>query len=168
MKNKIWLYFTLVLLLMSSTCSKENDSELFKIPYTGSELKLDGYYYSEEEVSFLYSDGVSLYGSSRFTYSLFELEEIFRSSEFQDLIKGTKTRWGVFTIEGNEIEWERWGDNSGGALRTYVRSGRILNDSMFLVSSILNNYSGESFVRNDTFRFKLFSPKPDSTNTFVQ
>jgi len=178
MKYKIYLFCVLGVLLMSSTCSKENDTELFKTPYEGSELNLTGYFITNLNESiegelkstyFFYQDGVVLYGRSYpISMSENEIEGRFVSTDFDGVIKQSKSGWGIFVINEGELEFETWEPSSGGSLKTVVRSGSILNDSTFLITSFYNGYSEETTVKNDTFRFKSFSPKPDSTNMFVQ
>ncbi|MBW7845753.1 MAG: hypothetical protein H3C45_08955, partial [Bacteroidia bacterium] len=87
-----------------------------------------------------------------------------------DSYKKYKSNWGVFKIEGNFIQFERWYP-SDPPLKAYVRAGTIINDTTFLITESYRMQDGkktEVKTRNETYYFKQFSPKPDSTNTFVQ
>jgi hypothetical protein len=85
--------------------------------------------------------------------------------------KEYQVMWGVFLIENNSIRFEHWYPSSGGPLKAYVRSGTILNDTTFQITKSYRNKNGEKAEvtsRNEVYHFKQFSPKPDSTNKYVQ
>jgi hypothetical protein len=87
---------------------------------------------------------------------------------YNDNKKRDKASWGLFLLNGNTIQFERWEASSGGGLPTIKCSGYIENDSTF---HILNTYSSES--RKDYFgdwiyHFKQFDNKPDSTNVYIK
>ena len=86
---------------------------------------------------------------------------------FRELTLGSKTGWGVFKVNSDEIEIETWTSSNGGALKTVVERGAIIDEETFVITSFHNNYNEKTSVRNDTFHFKQFSPKPDSTNRFI-
>lgn len=83
--------------------------------------------------------------------------------------------WGVFVIEGSEIKIERWVTASGGG--TYPAQkliGEILNDTTIHFHTkvgahpINANTKKKTVEIDDTYHFRQFSPKPDSTNRFIE
>lgn len=82
--------------------------------------------------------------------------------------KKIKSKWGAFRIYDKKIEFEKWEPSSGGPMKTVIRQGDILNDTTFVIRKRINNYDGKTYLVQDTFRFRQFSPKPDSTNRFVK
>lgn len=167
---------------VASSCNKDKiwkDDELSiqKVPYQGNQLRIDGYYYQQKDGDFytlytLYSNGILLYLGGGFTRDkLIELENSIQNGSFYNAAKTFKDYWGVFKIENNNIQFERWYPSSGGGLPAYVRSGNILNDTTFIIIESYRIKSGiktEVKERNETYHFKQFSPKPDSTNTFIK
>ena len=168
----------LLILAMLNNCTKKGIGDdklsLKRIPYYGNDLKIDGYYYSKVgneifDTYFFYRNGVILSGggnapnTSPFNY----VEKSFISISWQNSIKGDKIAWGIFQINGNQIQFERWYPSSG-LLPSYIRSGIILNDTTFLINKVIRSNGKEEEAINETYNFRKFSPKPDSTNSFVQ
>jgi len=155
---------------------KDDMLGLDRTEYTDMDIRLDGYWWNKLELShderittyFFYQNGVILHGRSMQVSQVEEKEKDFSSESFRKLVSSNKSGWGVFRVNGSKIKFEMWTSSNGGPLKTVVRSGEILNDETFVITSFLNNYSGETSTRNDTFYFKKFSPKPDSTNTFIE
>jgi hypothetical protein len=83
----------------------------------------------------------------------------------------SKFNWGVFQVNGANIKFERWYPSSGGPLKAYISSGEILNDTTFLITESYRMQKGnktELKDRNETYYFREFSPKSDSTNKFIK
>jgi hypothetical protein len=163
------IFLTLLFGFRCNKIEKEDDVLTLKREgYTGSTLKFDGIYYLETE---------------NFEGPLFQRYAIYRNGIIRHL-GGSKTKedpiflsgkskfdWGVFQIDGAVIKFERWYPSSGGPLKAYIRSGEILNDSTFLITESYRMQGGrktEIKERNEIYHFKEFSPKPDSTNTFIK
>lgn len=156
---------SLIFLLFS--CCKLFDDELSieRTNYTGAELRIDGYYYSETfeppypnycvAKSFFYRNGVKL-GACSYDTTEMSVEEYYAT------LKKSKLNWYVFKIEGNTITIEGW-DN---LTQTFKEYGEILNDTTFRISKI--ERSGRTDKSNSIYHFKQFSPKPDSTNSFIK
>lgn len=158
------------LLILTNSCRDElldEDDELSlqRQDYNGSELRFDGIYYSEYVQGHyhrfaLYRNGV--------------IRDLGSSNEKNDpnfLSGNSKADWGVFQINNSKIEFERWYPSSGWISKAYVRSGEILNDSTFIITESYRNQNGEKTeieAIDETYHFKQFSPKPDSTNNFVK
>lgn len=174
-KLKLTLFLALVVLFVSS-CSKWLENEkltLQKTPYTGNELRLDGYYYDMEDgkiwsTYFFYRNGILHYGiaSDTLDNDLVKYDAWFASEYYSEHLRSGRRRWGVFEIHDDSIVFERWGILEGGdpVLRF---SGRILNDTTFIITKCENPHSGDVCQEQDLFHFRHFSPKPDSTNMFI-
>ena len=165
---------------MASNCSKDKiwkDDELSiqRMSYTGNQLRIDGYYYELVDgvlygIYCFYDNGVihHLWDGIK-TSEINQFEQTITTIEFIEKIKKIKYSWGVFQIEGNQIKFERWYP-SDPPLKSYMRTGEIINDTTFVISESYRMHKGkksEIKARKETYHFKQFSPKPDSTNTFV-
>jgi len=163
---------------MCVTCSTFFSDEkltLPKTPYIDSELQIDGYYYHVNNnlttIYFLYRDGIILYA---YSYRDKNLDEIEREMLNNDMYngnrnnKGDKTRWGVFLVENNNIQFERWDAGTGGGLPTVKNVGYIENDTTFHITRIHRSDTPKAYSGDWVYHFRQFSPKPDSTNVFIK
>ncbi len=176
MKN-IFIFLLLILMNNCSKCEifKDDELSLHKIPYIGDNLKMNGYFYQSINgkyfsTYFFYQNGCILAAGGLFSTKTemddYLIKEFVNSQSF----KKYKTAWGVFIAENDVIKFERWYPGSGGGLPAYVRSGHILNDTTFVITESYRMKKGkktEVEQRNETYHFRQFSPKPDSTNVFV-
>lgn len=170
--------FILSLFPFSNSCEKVGRDDKFaltKQAYSGNQLKINGYYYQRAEgkyytIYFFYEDGVLLYGGGNFTYQeLIEKEKEYNNEIWLHAVKKYKDYWGIYNIESNSISFERWYPSSGGPYPAYIRSGEILNDTTFVITKSIRSKNGkEKQQLNETYHFRKFSPKPDSTNTFIK
>jgi hypothetical protein len=156
-------------------CSSSDEAiRLQRMDYIGNELRTDGYYFSEfdsggvlaNQIYFFYKNGVILYGFSPKLSETQIIEDRYRNGEFYDQVIDKKWAWGVYRVFGNEIEWEKWGVGEP-PLKTVLKSGFIINDTTFHITNLSNPDGSDSEVIDELYRFKAFSPKPDSTNTFI-
>jgi hypothetical protein len=165
-----------VMLFSCASCEKElHELSMAKTPYTGDELRIDGYYYSNQttaddiNLAVFYRDGVCIHMFARIesqdTISFIE-NEILLNGPLMFSLWNTPTDIGVFKINTEYIELESW--VAGRDITTFSFYGEILNDTTFLVTKWTNNDSGKSHSENLTYRFRQFSQKPDSTNTFIK
>lgn len=146
-----------------------------KKPYTGSQLRTDGYYYNEYvpgylTVYFFYRDGILLYGNSFPVNKLHRQEEEYRNGTFYELNSDLKYYWGVFDLNDSKIRFERWYPSQS-PYKIFNKCGVILNDTTFVIQESYRIQGGQKTnveILNEIYRFKPFSPKPDSTNTFVK
>jgi hypothetical protein len=170
-------YLSLILsvcMILSACAGDDDELTLERMEYTGNELRLDGYYYNETlnfegvivSSYFLYSNGIIHYAGT-------QAEEKFWSTDYQQSLSiksesamNNKYHWGVFKIFDNEIEFERWYP-SDPPLEVFVRSGTILNDTTFRITKSFKPDGSDQVERDELYKFKQFSPKPDSTNTFI-
>jgi hypothetical protein len=165
-----------VMLLFCTSCKKElHELSMSKTPYTGNELRIDGYYYSnltsadDIAIAVFYRDGVCINVYTRVegqdTISYIE-NEILLNESIISTFMSTPTNIGVFHINTESIEFETW--EAGRDIITFSNYGEILNDTTFLITKQVNNDSGKSETLNLIYRFREFSPKPDSTNNYVK
>jgi len=152
----------LSLILILCSCKDEKFS-FQKIPYTGDELRTNGYYFTSYQtlgtnyiiVNFLFRDGTILSAGSFENLGFNVVEQ--KLVERYELIRKNKIGWGVFQVIEDIIISETWTTNSGGVgLPVYKWSAKIENDTTFLRND-----------SNQTWHYKQFSPKPDSTNRFI-
>lgn len=173
--QKTYLYILLIgILSFSNTCDKwigEDDKlELDKKPYAGDELRIEGYFYQKKgdllyTIYFFYRNGTIRYVGENITLSEFEkkiLEE--------DYIKNnnSKINWGLFNVHDTVIQFERWYPSSGGPTQAYIRSGIIINDTTFHITQSRRSNGSKTEPKDEFYHFKAFSPKPDSTNSYMK
>jgi hypothetical protein len=177
--KKFFFYF--LILISYASCQKlitYKDFILKKTPYTGNELRMDGYYYRYHEcyrgnncidVSCFYRNGILL-DMGGAALSLEEADEYIRRL----FIAGSQNpnyeylRWGLFVIDNQIIKIECYYPNDNITKWTYIREGVILNDTTFRITSIYFPDKDEIFKANETYHFRQYSPKPDSTNNFIK
>jgi len=171
-------YLIIVSLILSvCACSKiVGEDELIlleRIENTSEALRLDGYYVRmigdnnpTMIVYFFYRNGIVLSGGGATLSELEELEERYRNGEFYTNVKNSKIFWGVYQLNADEIRFERWypSDRPYGSS---LRIGKIQNDSTFIITSTADSDGSDVRFVNELFKFKEFSPKPDSTNIFI-
>ena len=163
MKNTIKLISILSLTIFLNSC-KDEKLTLIKVPYEGNEIRIDGYYYSYyvNNVNppgecivgfFLYRNGIML--SAR-AYDKTDLDILEKNMlERYESLQEEKIGWGVFVVKENQLVYEQWSTSVGGGLPVFKSSYNIENDT-----TLINPYG-------EIYRFKQFSPKPDSTNRFI-
>ena len=133
-------------------------------------LRLDGIYLHEDsfhivDMFFLYSDGTILSrGSipkSRLEQKILQLE-----SSADDKYKNVKFLWGRYIIVGEVIKFEKWAP-SDKPYRAYVKEGKVLNDSTFVINTSYNAKGNNLRNVNEIYRFRKTISKPDSSNKWV-
>jgi hypothetical protein len=167
-----------------------------KRDYIGQNLKTEGYYYLYSNYSnstgykadlfdcfILYKNGI-YYNVSKGSYdtklniseNLKKLDTNinYHVTKQQDFLS-QRPNWGVFHIIGSEIEIESWVFSSGGGdYPTRILKGEIKNDSTIHFHTKLEsvplqaNRKKKTFSIDETYHFRQFSPKPDSTNKFIK
>ena len=185
MSNKILILSAIVLAVVFSSCKKMFEDEelsMERVDYTGTELRTDGYYYfrnryvydgkqfDQIEHRFLFRNGVSTDGGVCDYSVMGMVEDNIRNGTYYDKLKGNKSRWMVFRISDYTIEFEgwTWGDGGDYKLSTFREYGEIINDTTFRL--IKEDYKGKviEYLPDVIYHFKQFSPKPDSTNSFIK
>ena len=188
--------FYILIVLIASSCKGYENLTLIRESFTGSNLKTNGYYYIftdrsvgsgyEGKISdafFLYQNGI-YYNFSHGSYNpnlkisenirQLDSEVIYRVKREKDFIN-SQPNWGVFNVSGNDIKIERWVFSSGGGkYPTQKVLGKIINDStIHFYEQEQNNPT--QYGKNkkwekidETYHFRQFNPKPDSTNSFIK
>ena len=177
------IVFCLVLLVMLCfACQKlikYKEFTLKQTPYTGNELQIDGYYYHIEQQSngtnkiiyiYCFYRNSVLLSMGGGAYSFEEADEYIR----KNFIEGSRSpnyeylSWGLFAVVNKNIKFERYYPQEGLIRWTYVREGKILNDTTFHITTIYRSDGTERREENEIYHFRKFSPKPDSTNNFIK
>lgn len=141
-----------------------------RVPYTGSELRIDGYYYLQDEeyeyttVRFLFANGVILSAGSYSSLDLGVVES--RLVQGYNTIED-KIGWGVFAIAGDQIIIEQWNGTTGGGLPIVRSKGHIENDTTFRITELYFSNMNETRYYDRALHFKQFDNKPDSVNSFI-
>lgn len=173
MVKKIWLLMGIILLTGCDT--KLQHLSMKKTPYSGNELRIDGYYYSNPDpdilgriyVAVFYQDGFCIYtqGSPENTDILSYIEnEILLNDAYINKLKREPIHIGAFQIMNPDIEIEYWAFRSA-PFRCY---GEIIDGTTFTINKVIENKSGKTHVKNLTFQFQQFDQKPDNTNNYVK
>jgi hypothetical protein len=163
-----------LLLIPPCSCTFENEKLTFaKVENNSKRLNIDGcflYLYSVGDTKhcvpvFLYRNGVIVeFGSME----LERLHERLNDEEFLAYVKTIRSAWGLYRINEDSISYEKWYYSGGPPKITYIRKGKILNDSTFIITSSERPNGDERTELNEVYRFKKFHPKPDSTNDFIK
>ena len=171
----ILFVLTISLSMLMSCCSSLFPDEKLSMQrkdYLGSELRMDGYYYCYFEktditsIYFLFRNGIiRCAGSySRYNEDNREQEMVSYYDKFTP-----KTDWGIFVIDGNKIQYEKWVEAPSGVNASINRcSGYIENDTIFYITESYYSGNGKTEQVNRVYHFREFSPKPDSTNVFIK
>jgi len=175
---KILIFAIMGLFLSINSCKKDNKKDdilsIQRVPYTGKELRIDGYYYKTWEdyiyPMFFYQNGIILNGGGFPKNELVDREIEYKNGVFYIHVKEIKYSWGVFKIEGNKIFFERWYPSEP-PYKAFVNAGDILNDTTFNITESYRMQNGEKSkvqTENTIYHFKQLTPKPDSTNSFIK
>lgn len=131
------------------------------VPYTGKEVRTDGFYYNKRYWNFiLYRNGV-MYGSGADFHSL-KAAASYWTGEARALKwrNNSPMGWGAFNINYPKITLDQWyGSDEGFRYHSWLIEGSIVNDSTMVLSGV--------YFERDTFRLYHLSEKPDSTNRFI-
>lgn len=162
-----YLILVLCVITIFSCCRVAEELTLQKMNFSGTNLKLGGYYYATFEsgymVFFLYENGLFLDCGGCMNCTL-ENVEINISGDLCEASRKLQYSWGVFKVTADNIEIERWLSGTGGPYPTKTLRGEIINDRKILLSGFIGDRDN---ITSDTFYFKEFSLKPDSTNMFI-
>lgn len=190
MKFMLFLSFT----YLFSMCKPYEPLSLQKGEIKSNNLEMNGYYYifkDKEEgrklnevkynTFFLYKNGVYFdsNGLSSFSFNKNSIDSLDLKVQANVGIQGKyeplQYQWGVFNVTGSEIIIERWVTASGsGTYPTKILKGTIINDTTIHFHTLIGahpvNYNSKKKVLDidETYHFRQFSPKPDSTNTFIK
>lgn len=173
MKYNILLSLILICAMGCKDMVQDDPLSLIKETFTGSQLRVDGYYYRKVNTNyfpecFFYENGSLLYLGGNF-YDFSEIDDyIQRAFLNRNNYSNSKLSWGLYNIDGQDIKFERWYPDP--PLKAYVKSGEIINDTTFIITKsyrIVNGKKTDVSQANEIYHFKEFSPKPDSTNSVL-
>lgn len=173
MQKKLVILIGIILLSSSKKCKETESDKLCTadIQPAANSLRLDGYYYNlynppYRDIMFFYKNGVMLRGGAISNDQLSEFEARFSNGHFYASVKENLMSWGNFRIVNNKFFFERWYPSTN-ILNAYVREGELLNDTTFHISRFYRCDGSQDTRIDDTWHFKKFGPKPDSTNQFI-
>jgi hypothetical protein len=165
----------LVFFLITISCNnlfKDDELNLVKKDFNGNEIRIDGFFYELDTSNsmflyyFLFNNGLIL---GKGALSLLEINNSVLINEMTNNMKQYKYNWGLYQIESNKIIFEQWVAGTF-PLQVYTYEGDIINDTTFLIKEyyyLKNGQKKNNYQLESTYHFKKFSPKPDSTNSFV-
>lgn len=176
-KMKIMIILLFALITSCAACKKvglckDENLTLNKVEFTGTQLRIDGFYYEKTIESeyyslfILYNNGIVMEpGSTKES----DLEKYILDVSKSSLPLRTKYNWGLFNIDDNIIKIEHWLPAQCG-YPAVLRTGEILNDTTFILNKMERRDSQGTTQKDitQTFLFRQFSPKPDSTNNFIK
>ncbi len=173
LKSNVPVIFMYLIIMLTACYPKIYPLNMERMPNNSDALKLYGYYYitygdSNEfvHVYFLYKNGVLLDGFSGALKDLASREKRYASGEYAYFAKNNQSNWGVYKIKDQKIILEKWYSGNR-CCKTSFRSGEILDNETFKITRTYSEEEGEYEEVNYTYTFKPFSPKPDSTNFFI-
>jgi|JI10StandDraft_1071094.scaffolds.fasta_scaffold403849_2 hypothetical protein len=173
MQNRILILFLLLILTSCKKCKEKETDKLCTstLQPVGSALRLDGYYYHmynppNRSIIFLYQSGVLLYGGSISEDQVAGFETRYANGDYYNVNKDNLMVWGNFRISQNLFFLERWYPSTNNLI-AYVSEGEILNDSTFRITKSHRCDGSSNNVEDETWHFKQFGPKPDSTNEYI-
>jgi hypothetical protein len=161
--------------ILMSGCSilfPDDNLTLKRGDYNGNELRTDGYYYCYFEktditvIYFLFRNGIIRCAGAYSRYNEDNREQEMVSYYNRKTIKSD---WGVFVINENKIQFEKWVESPSGVSASINRcSGYIENDTTIHFKE--SYYSGRNETKqiNEVWHFKQFDNKPDSTNVYIK
>ena len=172
MKNYKSIVFGIIIFMIIASCSireayQDDEFILEKTDYTGNELRINGYFHSDISAGgnyilyVLYRNGIILFpgGSDNPEETIDGFVEEFNSD--------SQTFWGLFQIKDNTIKIEYYMPKMYEGLPAYIKAGEILNDTTFVFREQYRSKDNSEYQEiNETYHFKQYSPKPDSTNSF--
>ena len=179
MKAKIMIPFLVLFLISCKKMFKDEEFSIKCVPYTGTELRIDGYYFMKRTgggndnkrfISYFifYSNGVSATGNME-TEKLNDVENRLATWSDNKYLPNNRYVWGPFSVLENKLRMQYYEPSDYLKKRVEELSCTILNDSTFYLDKIHlvgSEKDGRSFSTGE-YRFKQFSPKPDSTNNFI-
>jgi len=173
----LFIALSFILLAGCACCSfilKPDPLSLPRVEYTGTNLRIDGYYYEQYTASngieymtvlFFYRNGILLEGETFPKGKLPEKEQNYLSEEWINVVRKHRDFWGVFHVTGNNMKFEKWYPSERPT--TSIREGVIFNDTTFRITKVYRPDGSNLKSEDRIYLFKAFSPKPDSTNRFI-
>lgn len=173
------ILFLTAAILLTQNCKgilcRDNVLTIARIENNSNKLRMDGYYYGDlvptnserPDIYLIYRNGIF---SNAYSFNLSDAETGNVSLVYSDLQYEHKAAWGVYIINGSNIEIEYWSPRPCGAVGLLYEKGVILNDTTFKINYWKSSYNGN--IENEgspeaIFKFQEYSPKPDSIIKFI-
>lgn len=134
-------------------------------------FKTNGYYIGEENgiynILIFYQDGIVRNIGSKKTDDSSEISNYILKEYVNSKPKiDSRVGWGTFSIYKKSIEYDMYYPRADAPV--YTKRGLILNDSTFVIKTISEFDRKKTQPQNVMYYFRKFSPKPDSTNKFIE
>ena len=154
------------------SCIKEHFSDesltFYKTDYIGNKLKIDGYYLKKDETENYYYSFIFYCNGIAINLIVDSTLDDYIKSLHNSVMYQIKSYWGLYLIKNDTILTEHYQDEWIQGMKTYLKTGIIINDTTFIIKEEKRAINGSELkVLNDTFHFRKFSPKPDSTNQYI-
>lgn len=126
---------------------------------------MDGYFYTKYESGyialFFYENGI-MYTTNTIEAvgDLENLDDHMRSKHSGANAVQLRWFWGIYRTDGDTIKVNHWLSGTGSFYPAKISEGEIINPSTIRIPWV-NDQLNE-------FEFRRFSPKPDSTNAFIE
>jgi hypothetical protein len=165
----------------TSAC-KDEELSIKKMPYNGAHLRTDGFYYSN-----FIDTPITAYADTPVTRSMllmFYRNGIVNFSGSADSAKmetyvatylgqqkDCRDCWGLFSVDGSDIQLERWPPAQFTCSPIERSTGKVINDSTFVLSMKIRTRDGHTEQSSNqaiTYHFRKFNFKPDSTNNVIK
>ena len=165
----LFIIWSFIFISCSKVLNIDENLTLQRKNYNGNELKTDGYYYVFDEetnttdIYCLYRNGIIITVGGYLSHNLDEIEKEIVNEKLK-----SKDHWGVFIVEGNIFQYERWIGSTGFRACLSKSTGCIKNDTTINITERYNSERNETYSVNEVWHFKSFSLKPDSTNNYIK
>jgi hypothetical protein len=80
----------------------------------------------------------------------------------------SKDHWGVFIVDKNTIQYEKWVGSTGIGACTFKCTGYIENDTTLHFTESYYSETKETKQIDEIWHFQQFANKPDSTNVYIK
>ena len=170
-------YFFIFFTLLTMGCSVSKFT-IDKMPVITNKLKLNGCYFDfhsnsnitkEVGILFLYNNGV-FYSENTYYQTLEKGLKYYQdknnNEEYKKQYPKEKSSWGLYRILNDSIILEKPEPFHGYPIHKLM--GKILNDTIFIITSYEENNVKVKIENGSYFYFKQFDNKPDSGNNFVK
>jgi len=162
MKSNIILILIALVLYSCVRSIPDEELTMARTPYTGKEIRLDGYFTGVSPGQDKYYDYIFFY-SNGVAFSFGNLRDI----DLNLYLKGNagKTYWSIFRVENNTIHVQGWINLGSGFFGV---SQLTVEDKYYIILNDTTLYYDASNGYKTKYYFKKFSSKPDSTNVFIK
>ena len=172
--SKIAMRILLVCLVFCASCIRREPKESLTLDKQNANdvsALMNGYYYykngDEFTIYFLYRDGTAIYAGTFESSDLTSVESELSSRDFSNRLPSIPWAWGIFVIEKDVIKIEHLYPSSGN-YHAGIRGGTLINDSTFKIHKVQRTREASIVHVDETYRFKKFHQKPDSSRKQIE